>query len=108
VDPVAQGVPNYLAVVHEPMDLKTIERRVGSNRYEHIAEFYGDVNKIFLNSYKFNPKETNYYTLTVEFEAYYHELLKDTETRKPSKTRMQPKSSGEFGEETGKKRKKGG
>jgi hypothetical protein len=24
VDPITQGVPNYLEVIHEPMDLKTI------------------------------------------------------------------------------------
>jgi hypothetical protein len=56
VDPVAQGVPNYLAIIHEPMDLKTIDKKINGNKYEHISQFYADINKIFLNSYKFNPK----------------------------------------------------
>ena len=47
------------------MDLKTIEKKLSCNEYEHVSEFHGDVNKIFLNSYKFNPRETNYFTLTV-------------------------------------------
>jgi hypothetical protein len=58
------------------MDLKTIEKKVNGNKYEHMSEFHADINKIFLNSYKFNPKETNYYTLTIELENYYYELLK--------------------------------
>lgn len=65
VDPINQGVPNYLQVVKEPMDLRTIEKKINFGRYEHVAEFHADINKIFLNSYKFNPKETNYYTLTI-------------------------------------------
>ena len=77
VDPVTQGVPNYLQVVHRPMDLKTIQKKLGSNEYEHIAEFHGDINKIFLNSYKFNPRETNYYALTVDLEAFYYFLLEN-------------------------------
>lgn len=33
-----------------------------------------------MNSYKFNPRETNYYALTIELENYYHELLKEVES----------------------------
>lgn len=62
------------------MDLRTIEKKLNSGKYEHQAEFHGDVNKIFLNSYKFNPRETNYYALTIELENYYHELLKEVES----------------------------
>ena len=37
VDPVAQGVPNYLEVVHRPMDLKTIEKKIGLKKYQHVS-----------------------------------------------------------------------
>ena len=60
------------------MDLKTIEKKLNTNKYQHISEFHGDINKIFLNSYKFNPRETQYYSLTLELEAYYNQLLKET------------------------------
>lgn len=33
VDPIPQGVPNYLKVIHEPMDLKTIEKKLVSYKY---------------------------------------------------------------------------
>lgn len=46
------------------MDLKTIEKKIKGNVYEHISEFHLDILKIFKNSYKFNPRETNYFTLT--------------------------------------------
>ena len=79
VDPIAQGVPNYLQIIKQPMDLKTIEKKLLANKYEHISEFHADINRIFLNSYKFNPRETNYFLLTLDLEEYYHKLLKSSE-----------------------------
>merc|ERR1712029_1174900 len=45
VDP--KGHPKYYEVVKEPMDLKIIERKVNFNEYLNLAEFIGDVTKIF-------------------------------------------------------------
>ena len=59
------------------MDLKTIDKKILGNKYAHISEFKADINKIFLNSYKFNPRETQYFQLTIELEEYYHELLSE-------------------------------
>lgn len=94
------------------MDLKTIEKKVTLNKYEHVAEFHGDVNKIFLNSYKFNPRETNYYKLTVELEAYYYDLLQEVEVN-PAFLNMEvlpkvksSKVEQDFTEETPLKKKK--
>lgn len=64
VDPIAQGVPDYLTVVKEPMDLKSIEKKLLADKYSNLYDFKGDINKIFLNSYKFNPKDSNYFPLT--------------------------------------------
>ena len=37
VDPIGQGVPNYLEIIHSPMDLKTIEKKIQADKYEHVA-----------------------------------------------------------------------
>ena len=76
VDPLSQGVPDYYSIVYTPMDLKTIEKKLNKDRYHFISEFHSDINMIFLNSYKYNLRETVYFEATVEFEDYYHELLR--------------------------------
>ena len=76
VEPQTQGVPDYLTVIKEPMDLKTIQKKLRKNQYQHSSEFHSDINKIFLNSYKYNLHETTYYYLTYDLEEYYHKLLK--------------------------------
>lgn len=53
VDP--KGHPKYYEVVKEPMDLKLIERKVNFNEYLNLAEFIGDVTKIFENCRYYNP-----------------------------------------------------
>ena len=35
VDPVAQAVPDYLNTIKEPMDLKTIDRKIKAHEYEN-------------------------------------------------------------------------
>ncbi len=33
VDPISQGVPNYLQIIKQPMDLQTIERKFKNRAY---------------------------------------------------------------------------
>ena len=37
VDPVTQAVPNYFEIVKEPMDLKTIDRKIKSSTYNNFS-----------------------------------------------------------------------
>ena len=37
VDPLSQGVPDYYYVVYVPMDLKTIEKKIGRDKYRNIS-----------------------------------------------------------------------
>lgn len=57
------------------MDLHTIHRKIIKDKYREIYEFHNDVNRIILNSYKYNLRDTIYFETTVEFEDYYQELL---------------------------------
>lgn len=61
------------------MDLQTIEERIKGDKYEHPSEIERDISQMFLNSYKFNPKNDTYFFTTMKLETYYHELLKESE-----------------------------
>jgi len=58
-EPVNPNVnPKYYEIVKEPMDLQTIEGRVNYNQYNCLAEFIGDITRIFENCRYFNPQGT--------------------------------------------------
>jgi len=58
-EPVDPNVnPKYYEIVKEPMDLQTIELRVNHCQYSCLAEFIGDVTRIFENCRYFNPHGT--------------------------------------------------
>lgn len=61
----------------KPIDLQTIENNFKQELYEHPSEFQRDINQMFLNSYKFNPKNDTYFVRTIELEEYYHQLLNE-------------------------------
>jgi hypothetical protein len=54
VDPIALGIPNYLEIVREPMDIQTIEKNLKGKSYATPSQFHADVNKIIQNSFEFN------------------------------------------------------
>merc|ERR1719333_1561026 len=54
VDPKVN--PNYYNIVKEPMDLQTIEGKVNYNEYGCLADFIGDVTRIFENCRYFNQE----------------------------------------------------
>jgi hypothetical protein len=82
VDPKALGIPEYLNVVLEPMDLKTIEDTLRREGYAHPAEFHRDMYKVLMNSYKFNQKNSEVFATTVEFEEEYLKLTKEAKEGK--------------------------
>lgn len=43
------------------MDLHTIHRKIIKDKYREIYEFHNDVNRIILNSYKYNLRDTIYF-----------------------------------------------
>jgi len=54
VDPVALGIPTYLQIIKEPMDLGTIARRMELNEMESPEEFARLCRLVFENAMKFN------------------------------------------------------
>eukprot|EP00331_Platyophrya_macrostoma_P019097 CAMPEP_0176470454 /NCGR_PEP_ID=MMETSP0127-20121128/40463_1 /TAXON_ID=938130 /ORGANISM="Platyophrya macrostoma, Strain WH" /LENGTH=296 /DNA_ID=CAMNT_0017864747 /DNA_START=1 /DNA_END=891 /DNA_ORIENTATION=- len=76
-------VPDYYDIVKEPIDIKTIERRLQQNYYTGKASFVTDVLKMFQNSRLYNLPETIYCKAANELEEYitpFLQALKDDKT----------------------------
>jgi len=70
-EPVDPNVnPKYYEIVKEPMDLQTIEGRVNYNQYGCLAEFIGDITRIFENCRYFNPQGTGVAKAAENLEAF--------------------------------------
>ena len=51
---VMSGVPNYLDIITDPMDLGTIKKNMGSHRYETHEQWAEDIRKVWANAMYFN------------------------------------------------------
>ncbi|KAI8323666.1 Bromodomain-containing protein [Martensiomyces pterosporus] len=58
VDPVALGVPTYFDIVKNPMDLSTIQKRLGKKTYKTVADFICDIRLIIDDCFLFNLPDT--------------------------------------------------
>ncbi|KAK7824300.1 histone acetyltransferase gcn5 [Quercus suber] len=58
----ARDVPDYYDIIKDPMDLKTMSKRVESEQYYVTFEmFVADVKRMFANARTYNSPETIYY-----------------------------------------------
>ncbi|SPP86933.1 nucleosome-remodeling factor subunit NURF301 isoform X1 [Drosophila guanche] len=74
VDP--DEAPDYYIVIKEPMDLKRMETKLESKAYTKLADFIGDMTKIFDNCRYYNPKESSFYKCAEALESYFVHKLK--------------------------------
>lgn len=54
-------VDDYLDVIHEPMDLSTMRKKVEEAEYYTIDEFAADYSLMIRNCMTYNAKDTYYY-----------------------------------------------
>ena len=59
VDPVALGIPTYFQIIKEPMDLRTLHRRMEANEVKSPEEFARLCRLIFENAVMFNVDPTH-------------------------------------------------
>ncbi|TVK90589.1 Bromodomain testis-specific protein [Bagarius yarrelli] len=55
VDAVALGLHDYHNIIHQPMDLGTIKKKMESREYTDAFQFAADIRLMFSNCYKYNP-----------------------------------------------------
>jgi hypothetical protein len=53
VNPVSDGVPDYLEKVKKPMDLGTMKAKMDRKEYSDELEFLADMNQMFTNCYTY-------------------------------------------------------
>lgn len=58
VDPVKDGVPDYLKIIKKPMDLGRIKRNLKTMVYGSIDDFYNDIKLVCDNAKLFNGAES--------------------------------------------------
>ncbi|CAK9143779.1 unnamed protein product [Ilex paraguariensis] len=72
-DPIdARDVPDYYDIIKDPMDLKSMAKRVDSELcYVTFEMFVADVRRMFSNARTYNAPETIYYKCAGRLEAYF-------------------------------------
>lgn len=67
-----RDVPDYYDIIRDPMDLKTMSKRVESEQYYVTFEmFVADVKRMFANARTYNSPETIYYKCSTRLEAFF-------------------------------------
>ncbi|XP_051120582.1 histone acetyltransferase GCN5 [Andrographis paniculata] len=68
----ARDVPDYYDIIKDPMDLKTMSKRVESEQYYVTFEmFVADVRRMFSNARTYNSPETIYYKCSTRLEGHF-------------------------------------
>ena len=57
-------------------DLKTVEQRLNSHVYKKLADFIGDMTKIFDNCRYYNPRSSPFYNCAEMLESYFVQKIK--------------------------------
>lgn len=70
VDP--RDAPDYYDIIKDPMDLKTMSKRVESEQYYVTFEmFFADVKRMFSNARTYNSPETIYFKCATRLENHF-------------------------------------
>ncbi|KAL9435993.1 hypothetical protein AB3S75_022121 [Citrus x aurantiifolia] len=68
----ARDVPDYYEIIKDPMDLRTMSKRVDSEQYYVTFEmFVADVKRMFANARTYNSPDTIYYKCATRLEAHF-------------------------------------
>ncbi|ORX83855.1 Bromodomain-containing protein [Basidiobolus meristosporus CBS 931.73] len=76
VDPVKLNVPDYPDIIRNPMDLKTMEKKLNDCKYDIAEEFIADMRLIFDNCYLYNGKDSIVGTFAQNLERVFNNRLK--------------------------------
>ncbi|CUV07511.1 unnamed protein product [Cryptosporidium hominis] len=97
VDPELDGVPDYFAVIENPMDFQTIHEKLVQNMYKNPFGWQLDMRLVFYNALKYhkegNTVREDALSLAIEFEnkckeikevnPYYYTILQDKQELLP-------------------------
>ena len=67
----------YKSIIKNPEDLGHITKKLNSNKYKHIQQFYDDLTRIWKNAQIFNPKNSMNYRDSLYMSKYVDKLFQD-------------------------------
>ncbi|XP_050434145.1 bromodomain-containing protein 3-like isoform X2 [Adelges cooleyi] len=71
VDAAWLGLHDYHDIIKKPMDLGTVKTKLDNREYKNSKEFADDVNLIFANCYKYNPKDHDVVAMAKKLQAVF-------------------------------------
>lgn len=71
VDYVAMNIPSYPNVIAHPMDLRTLEENLKTNKYPTVDAFATDFNRIVQNCETFNGRESTFTKAAYDMKASF-------------------------------------
>ncbi|XP_077055045.1 bromodomain testis-specific protein isoform X2 [Siphateles boraxobius] len=75
VDAVRLNLPDYYAIIKNPMDLTTIRKRLENNYYWKAMECVEDINTMFTNCYVYNRSGDDIVKMAQDLEKYFLEKV---------------------------------
>jgi hypothetical protein len=81
VDPVLFKIPDYFDVIHHPMDLGTVKKKLASKQYVSTDEFAADVRLTFSNAMKYNPPGNDVHEIAKELNGIFDSELEAVERK---------------------------
>mmetsp|Transcript_23022 Transcript_23022/g.54394 ORF Transcript_23022/g.54394 Transcript_23022/m.54394 type:complete len:1379 (+) Transcript_23022:433-4569(+) len=108
VDPVALGIPTYFQVIKEPMDLRTLHRKMEANEVKSPEEFARLCRLVFENAVMFNVDPTHsVHQAARNLLILFNQKYRDIERQVANLRRVGIPEDGK-GKKGEKKRKRGG
>lgn len=72
-------VPDYYDIIHCPIDLSIVEKKLVAEEYASSREFAADIRKMWSNSFLYNSRGTDIYIATIDLSAFFENLIKGNE-----------------------------
>jgi hypothetical protein len=92
VDPVALGVPDYLEIIKNPMDLSTVDSKIRAGKYSTSQDFANDMKLIWSNAMTFNQNGDEYYLAAEKLGNFFEKKMAAILKEKKVSPNSPPKS----------------
>ncbi|KAG1137208.1 hypothetical protein G6F37_010855 [Rhizopus arrhizus] len=104
VDYIKLNIPDYPKIIHHPMDLATVDKKLNSGQYSSVDQWICDVRLVFNNCFKFNGPEATISMLCQNVESAFEKSLRQMPPSKTSEPSRSPYV--EYDKEEGSAKKK--
>jgi len=93
VDPVRMGIPDYLSVIKNPMDLSTMKKKLDSRGYGSAEDFEADFRLMCANCRTYNGPNSSIVDLCGQLETCFQDLWNN----RPSRQQMSFGGGSQYG-----------